>query len=177
MLFLKKTFFFSELKRRMCWKMLFFKQWIHIWNHTVSVREKKTLLCIEVSMNMHGGDMYMTKVLILPSEAPRGANMISKSSMCYIFISLGFTKCMLWIFSCIAQNGPVYSSFSYLCVCVYLPTHTHANLYLTYPKKKLYCKIKTQRKENMWLFFPYSLFSSGKKELERNPVYKYYNFE
>lgn len=44
-------------------------------------------------------------------------------------------------------------------------------------KKKLYSKIKTQRKENMWLFIPYCLFSSGKKEFERNIVYKLYHFE
>lgn len=44
---------------------------------------------------MHGSDTYKRKVLILPSEVPRGVNMISKCSMDNIFTNLGFTKCIL----------------------------------------------------------------------------------
>lgn len=52
---------------------------------------------------MHGGAMYMTKVLILPSEVRKGANMIAKSSMCHIFTNLVFVKYMLVIYSDIVQ--------------------------------------------------------------------------
>lgn len=40
------------------------------------------------SLNMRGGDVHMTKVLMLPSEAPRGVNMLFKRSTCHIFLPI-----------------------------------------------------------------------------------------
>lgn len=117
-----------------------------------------------LNMNMHGGDMYVTKVLILPSEVPRGANMISKRSMCHIFTSLGFTKCMLWIYSYIAQNEPVESSFSYLCICIYLPTHTHTCKLIPYISSKKDYIAKLKHKERKICGFPFPILSSLQEE-------------
>jgi len=79
----------------------------HTKPYSVCQRKNSLTMHRSLNMHMHGGDRYMTKVLILPSEVPRGANMIFKSSVCRIFTNLGSTKSMLWIYLYIAWNGPV----------------------------------------------------------------------
>lgn len=65
---------------------------------TVRGKKKEKRLKMHRYFIMHGGDMHMTKVLILPSEVPRGANMLSESSMCYIFLPIWGSLCALHIF-------------------------------------------------------------------------------
>lgn len=82
---------------------------------------------------MHGGDMYMTKVLILPSEVPRGVNMISKCSVCHIFTNLGFTKCIFLIDSYIAQKGQ-YNLISHMSMYVFIYLYSDVQTYISSKK-------------------------------------------
>lgn len=41
---------------------------------------------------------------------------------------------------------------------------------LIYSQRKLYRQIKTHEKENMWLLFPYSLFSSERKKKKKKEI-------
>lgn len=115
------------------------------------------------NMNMHGGDMYMTKVLILPSEVPRGVNMISECSMCHIFTNLAFTKCILWIDSYIAQKRTVYSHFSYVYVCFYLPALRSVSLYII--EENYVVKLKLMERKTRVFYFPIPVSLQEKKSL------------
>lgn len=81
-------FFFLDLKEEVCVGKCHFLNSVYTYRTIQCVLEKKITMHRSLNMNIHGSDMYMTEVLILPSEVPRSANMITKSSMCHIFTSL-----------------------------------------------------------------------------------------
>lgn len=105
----------------MCWKMPFFIVDAHTETYG-TVRGKKRLK-IHRYFIMHEGDMHTTKVLILPSEVPRGANMLSESGMCYIFTNLGIIMCFAYIYTMLKMGQ--YNVVLHLVLYLFTYTHPH----------------------------------------------------